>query len=128
MSSRTASSLLRAWNYPRRALPYVPLAVIVLYAFNRSNLQTWPISTSRLRWFSVACHDRRCATRSCSRSCRRRATCVALVAPAALRGGAYRFFGVNAVSFLVVIPIALPGCDHRLARRRRRGRGVRSRL
>jgi len=112
MESRATSSLLRAWTILVVLLLYVPLAVIVLYAFNRSNVQTWPIKHFSTRWFSVAWHDqevRDAFTLSFKVACA--ATTVALVlgTAAAFAVARYRFFGVNSVSFLVVIPIALPG-------------------
>ena len=36
---------------------HIPLAFIVLYAFNSSNIESWPISHFSLQWFAVAWHD-----------------------------------------------------------------------
>ena len=36
---------------------FVPIATIVLFAFDRSNIQSWPIHHYTTRWFSVAWHD-----------------------------------------------------------------------
>jgi putative spermidine/putrescine transport system permease protein len=36
---------------------FVPLLVIVLYAFNKSIAQSWPISKFSTKWFSVAWHN-----------------------------------------------------------------------
>ena len=57
MESRTTGALLRIWSLLVVLFLYVPLAVIVLYAFNRSNVQTWPIKHFSTRWFSVAWND-----------------------------------------------------------------------
>ena len=57
MESRATTSCLRVWTVLVVLFLYVPLAVIVLYAFNRSNVQTWPIKHFSTRWFSVAWHD-----------------------------------------------------------------------
>ena len=57
MESRTTASFLRLWSLLVVLFLYVPLAVIVLYAFNRSNVQTWPIKHFSTRWFSVAWND-----------------------------------------------------------------------
>jgi putative spermidine/putrescine transport system permease protein len=112
LESRTTGIFLRVWSLLVVLFLYVPLAVIVLYAFNRSNVQTWPIEHFSTRWFRVAWNDqevRDAFTLSLKVACA--ATVVALVlgTAAAFAVARYRFFGVNAVSFLVVIPIALPG-------------------
>ena len=90
----------------------MPLAVIVLYAFNRSNVQTWPIKHFSTRWFSVAWNDqevRDAFTLSFKVACAATGVALVLGTAAAFAVARYRFFGVNSVSFLVVIPIALPG-------------------
>jgi putative spermidine/putrescine transport system permease protein len=86
--------------------------LIVLYAFNPSNIQTWPITCFTLHWFSVAWHDPQV------RGAFLLSVRVGLVATvlAMLLGSAvafalhrFRFFGRDAISFLLVLPIALPG-------------------
>ena len=112
MESRTTGSLLRIWTLLVVLFLYVPLAVIVLYAFNRSNVQTWPIKHFSTRWFSVAWNDqevRDAFTLSFKVACAATAVALVLGTAAAFAVARYRFFGVNSVSFLVVIPIALPG-------------------
>ena len=47
---------------------FVPIALIVLYAFNRSNIESWPIPSFTLHWFTVAWHDPQVRARSCCRS------------------------------------------------------------
>ena len=112
MESRTTGSLLRIWSILVVLFLYVPLAVIVLYAFNRSNVQTWPIEHFSTRWFSVAWHDqevRDAFVLSFKVACAATAVALLLGTAAAFAVARYRFFGVNSVSFLLVIPIALPG-------------------
>ena len=112
MESRTTGSLLRIWSLLVVLFLYVPLAVIVLYAFNRSNVQTWPIKHFSTRWFSVAWNDqevRDAFVLSFKVACAATAVALVLGTAAAFAVARYRFFGVNSVSFLVVIPIALPG-------------------
>jgi ABC-type spermidine/putrescine transport system permease subunit II len=35
---------------------FIPIATIVIFAFDRSNIQSWPIRHYTLHWFSVAWH------------------------------------------------------------------------
>ena len=112
MESRTTGSLLRIWTVLVVLFLYVPLAVIVLYAFNRSNVQSWPIKHFSTRWFSVAWNDqevRDAFVLSLKAACAATSVALVLGTAAAFAVARYRFFGVDSVSFLVVIPIALPG-------------------
>jgi putative spermidine/putrescine transport system permease protein len=91
---------------------YVPLLVIVLYAFNSSVAQAWPIPGLSTRWFGVAWQNRE-VRRALMASVKAGlgATGVALVlgSLAAFAVHRFRFFGRETVSFLLVLPIALPG-------------------
>ena len=112
MESRTTASFLRIWTLLVVVFLYVPLALIVLYAFNRSNVQTWPIKDYSTHWFSVAWNDqevRDAFVLSLKVACAATAVALVLGTAASFAVARYRFFGVNSVSFLVVIPIALPG-------------------
>src|SRR5213082_2213301 len=57
MESRGLRVALRIWVGLVLAFLFVPIALIVLYAFNRSNIESWPISGLTVRWFSAAWHD-----------------------------------------------------------------------
>ena len=51
----TATRLgLRVWIALVLAFLYVPLAIIMVYAFNKSNVQSWPIPGFTTHWFRVA--------------------------------------------------------------------------
>jgi len=94
------------------AFIYVPLLVVAVYAFNASNIQTWPISGISFRWFERAFADgsiREALLNSVLAASG--ATIIALVlgTMAAFAVHRYRFFGRETVSFLVILPIALPG-------------------
>ena len=94
------------------AFIYVPLFVIGLYAFNESITQGWPISGYTLEWFGEAWRDE--GVRDAlflSLKAAVAATAVALVLGtlASLAVARYRFFGRETISFLVILPIALPG-------------------
>jgi putative spermidine/putrescine transport system permease protein len=48
---------LRIWVALVLAFLIIPIALIVLYAFNSSNIESWPIAGFTLHWFSVAWND-----------------------------------------------------------------------
>jgi hypothetical protein len=84
---------------------YVPLAVVVVYAFNASNIQTWPIPGISLRWFERAVADgsiRVAFLNSIIAACGATAIALVLGSMAAFAVQRYRFFGRETVSFLVI--------------------------
>jgi len=94
------------------AFIYIPLIVIAIYAFNESRSQAWPIDGFTLEWFDRAFNNPgvRDALWTSVRAALG-ATSIALVLGtlAALAVSRYRFFGRDTVSFLIILPIALPG-------------------
>jgi putative spermidine/putrescine transport system permease protein len=91
---------------------YVPIAIICLYAFNSSNVQSWPIAGLTTKWFSPAIHNGAMQEALwLSLKAGAIATAVALVlgSMAAFGVHRFRFFGRETVSFLLVLPLALPG-------------------
>jgi putative spermidine/putrescine transport system permease protein len=112
MQQRSTRIALAIWSLLVIAFLWFPLVIIGLYAFNSSNVQGWPITSWTLHWFSVAWHDP--DVRSAfwlSIRVALAATGIALVlgTMAAAAVARYRFFGRDAVSFLFVLPLALPG-------------------
>jgi len=110
--SRRSQILLRGGVAIALAFVYVPLIVIAIYAFNASAILHWPPTGLTLDWFSKAFHD------SGARDALWTSLRVALVATAialllgtlaSLAVGRHRFFGRETISFLVILPIALPG-------------------
>ena len=104
--------LLRIATAATLAFIYLPLFVIALYAFNESITQGWPISGYTTDWFGEAWRDD--GVRDAlwlSVKAALVATTVALVlgTMASLAVARHRFFGREAISFLVILPIALPG-------------------
>src|ERR1700736_3709430 len=94
------------------AIIYIPLLLIALYAFNESRSQTWPIPGFTLQWVQEAIGNpgaRDAVILSVQVGLL--ATGVALILGSLLAFAVhgYRFFGRNTVSFLVILPIALPG-------------------
>jgi putative spermidine/putrescine transport system permease protein len=103
---------LWAWAGLVLAFLYVPIGIICLYAFNDSNVQSWPIQHLTTKWFRPAIHNPDMqAALWLSLKAAAFATSVALVLGTAASFGVhrFRFFGREAISFLLVLPIALPG-------------------
>ena len=94
------------------AFIYLPLAVLAIYAFNSSRSQIWPPAGFSLRWFGDALTNPGVlGALGTSLAAAAGATAIALVlgTAAALAVQRYRFFGRETISFLLVLPIALPG-------------------
>jgi putative spermidine/putrescine transport system permease protein len=103
---------LAVWSALVIAFLWIPLVIIALYAFNGSTLQGWPISNWTLHWFGVAWHDPDVRSAfELSLKVAAITTVIALVlgTMAAAAVARYRFFGREAVSFLLILPLALPG-------------------
>jgi putative spermidine/putrescine transport system permease protein len=104
--------LLRIWVVLVLLFLFIPIAVICLYAFNKSNVQSWPISGLTTRWFSVAWNDpqvRSALFLSLKAGAFATAVAVLLGSAAAFGVHRFRFFGREALSLLIVLPLALPG-------------------
>jgi putative spermidine/putrescine transport system permease protein len=94
------------------AFIYVPLFVIGLYAFNESKSQTWPIEGFTLEWWDKAIHNpgvRDALWTSLKAGLGATAIAIVLGTLAAMAVSRHRFFGRDVISFLVILPIALPG-------------------
>jgi putative spermidine/putrescine transport system permease protein len=94
------------------AFIYIPLAIIALYAFNSRRTLTWPIPGLTFKWFEKALDNpgvRDALWMSLKAGLGATAVALALGTLASLAVSRYRFFGRETVSFLVVLPIALPG-------------------
>jgi putative spermidine/putrescine transport system permease protein len=112
METRGTRIGLMVWTVLVVLFLWIPLVLIGVYAFNASNVQSWPIPGWTTHWFSDAWHD------PDVRSSLWLSVKVGLVATGfALVFGSmtafaihrFRFFGREAVSFLLLLPIALPG-------------------
>jgi putative spermidine/putrescine transport system permease protein len=112
METRAARISLRTWATLVVLFLWAPLVLICVYAFNASNIQSWPIAGFSTKWFSAAWHDQEARDALVlSLKAGALATVVALVlgTAAAAAVARFRFFGRDAVTFLLVLPIALPG-------------------
>jgi putative spermidine/putrescine transport system permease protein len=112
MESVLVRRLLRLASGLTLAFIYVPIGIIVLYAFNANTSMRWPIAGLTLDWFGRAFVDvgvREALLLSLQVAIG--ATLVALVLGTLAAFGVqrFRFFGRETVSFLVILPIALPG-------------------
>ena len=94
------------------AFVYVPLVVIGIYAFNSSRSQSWPIDGLTLDWFDKAFHNpgvREALWTSVKAGLGATAIALVLGTLAALAVSRRRFFGRDTISFLIILPLALPG-------------------
>lgn len=110
--SKQATLLLRGAVGVGLAFIYVPLIVIGIYAFNSSKVLEWPPPGFTLSWFSKAIENEAAQEALLtSLKAAAAATAIALVLGtlASLAVARHRFFGRETISFLVVLPIALPG-------------------
>jgi putative spermidine/putrescine transport system permease protein len=91
---------------------FIPIFIIVLYAFSDSNVQAWPIQALSLRWFGLTWGDdevRQALLLSVQVAALATVIAVVLGTLAAMAVARLKFFGKEVVSFVVVLPIALPG-------------------
>ncbi len=112
VESRVTRVLLRLGAAATLVFIYFPLVVIAIYAFNENISQTWPIEEYTTKWFGEAWRDE--GVRDAlwlSVQAALGATAIALVLGtlASIAVSRYRFFGKETISFLVILPIALPG-------------------
>jgi putative spermidine/putrescine transport system permease protein len=111
-TSRIGRIAFAVWTVLILLFLFVPIALIVVYAFNASNVQSWPLPGLSTKWFSSTFHN--AEMRSAFWLSIRAgliATAIALLLGtlAAFAVHRFRFFGREAISFLLVLPIALPG-------------------
>lgn len=110
--SRRAQALLRIAVGLGLAFIYIPLIVIGIYAFNSSKILKWPPPSLTTEWFSKAFESesvREALLTSVEAGLVAMTIAVILGTLASLAVGRFRFFGRETVSFLVILPIALPG-------------------
>jgi putative spermidine/putrescine transport system permease protein len=91
---------------------WLPLVLIGVYAFNESNIQSWPIPGWTTHWFSVAWHNpdvRSSLWLSVKVGLVATGIALCLGSMAAFAIHRFRFFGRESISFLLLLPIALPG-------------------
>jgi len=112
METRATRIGLGIWTAVVVVFLYLPITIIVLYAFNASNVQGWPITDWTTRWFGPAIHNgemQDALVLSLKAGALATVIALALGTAAAFAIHRSRFFGSEAISFVFVLPIALPG-------------------
>jgi putative spermidine/putrescine transport system permease protein len=109
--SRRSKILLQAAVVVGLAFIYIPLFVLAIYAFNSSKILEWPPPSLTLEWFPKAFESTAPDAFWTSIKAALVATAIALLLGtlASLAVSRHRFFGRETISFLVILPIALPG-------------------
>lgn len=91
---------------------YLPLIVLGIYAFNSSRLQAWPPAGFTTHWFVEAASNpavMRALVNSLLAGFTATILALILGTLAAIAVHRFSFFGRQTISFLLVLPIALPG-------------------
>jgi putative spermidine/putrescine transport system permease protein len=107
-----AKWLLRGGTALTLVFVYLPLVIIVLYAFNTSRIQTWPLDGFTLDWFGRALDNqgaRDALWMSVKAALGATALALLLGTLASLAVSRSHFFGRETISFFIILPIALPG-------------------
>ena len=103
---------LRLWVAFVLFFLFFPLLLILLYAFNASNIESWPIRTLSTRWFEPTWNNPDIRTALVlSVQVGLAATAIALLLGSLAAFAIHRmtFFGRDVINLLFVIPLALPG-------------------
>ncbi len=112
MERRGARWLIGAGSIVALLFLYVPLVIVVIYAFNDAVGQSWPIEHYTTKWFATTWHShlvRQALANSLAIASFATALALLLGSAAAFAVHRFAFFGRNAVSLLLVLPISLPG-------------------
>jgi putative spermidine/putrescine transport system permease protein len=112
MTGRGTNITLRVWTTLILLFLFIPIVLIIVYAFNPSNIQSWPLKGLSTKWFSSTFNNpdmRSALWLSVKAGLISTAIALVLGTLAAFAVHRLRFFGREAVSFVLVLPIALPG-------------------
>jgi putative spermidine/putrescine transport system permease protein len=110
--SPATRNLLRGGVFITLAFIYIPLIVIAIYAFNGGNSLQWPPPSLTTEWFGQAIDNsgaRDALVTSLKVGAVATGIALLLGSLASFAVARFRFFGRETMSFLVVLPIALPG-------------------
>jgi putative spermidine/putrescine transport system permease protein len=110
--SRTARNLLRLAAGAGLAFLYLPLVIVLVLSFNSSRTFSWPPDGLTLHWWNQAANNggaRHALWTTVKVATGATAIALVLGTLASFAVQRYRFFGREAVSFVVILPIALPG-------------------
>jgi putative spermidine/putrescine transport system permease protein len=112
MENRAARFAMGTWTALVILFLLFPIVLICVYAFNASNVESWPITHFSTIWFKQAWQNteiRDALWLSVRVGLVATGIALALGSAAAFAVHRFRFFGREFVSFLLVLPIALPG-------------------
>jgi putative spermidine/putrescine transport system permease protein len=112
VSSRLGRVALRAATIAVLGFIYVPILVVVAYAFNARGTTSWPPAGFTTHWVEAALANsglREAFLTSIGIALGASLIALVLGSLAAFAVARHRFFGREAISFVVVFPIALPG-------------------
>jgi spermidine/putrescine transport system permease protein len=91
---------------------YLPLAVVILYAFHQGSIIAWPLQLGTLRWFEALAHDRgmiAAALASLKLALLTVVIAVVMGVPGAFVIHRHKFPGKETFRRLVLLPLILPG-------------------
>ena len=94
------------------AFLYLPLLIVIIYAFNSASITSWPPSQPSLHWFSVLANDpdpRDAFVNSIKVAVSASLLAVFLGTAAAFALQRFRFPGSEGLNFAITLPILLPG-------------------
>ena len=112
METRATRIGLKVWTVGVVLFLHLPIVIIILYAFNAQTAQGWPITDWTTKWFGPTVHDgdmQQALWLSLKAACGATAIAVVLGSLAAFGLHRFRLYGADVISFVFVLPIALPG-------------------
>jgi len=110
--SRFIRATLRIFSGGVLVFLYLPLVILAIYAFNPRRSMAWPPAGFTLNWFGEAAANPRIIEAfwtSLQAGLGSTALALVLGTLAAFAVQRYEFFGKETISFIFVLPIALPG-------------------
>ena len=112
MESRLARFFIQMGTWLTLIFLYAPLVILALYAFNKGVTRSWPPDLWTTKWFTAAWNDDLLSgalRNSILAATGATITALVLGSLAAFAVHRFAFFGRDAISFALVLPIALPG-------------------
>ncbi|HET9724181.1 MAG TPA: ABC transporter permease [Actinomycetota bacterium] len=112
MESRMVRFLIKGGTVITLLFLYVPIVILALYAFSKGVARRWPPELWTTRWFTAAWDDpdlRPAIVGSLQAAVGATIIALLLGSCAAFAVHRFRFFGRQTISFVLVLPIALPG-------------------
>ncbi len=103
---------LRIWVVLVLLFLFIPIIIIPLFALNSSKIQAWPVTSFTLDWVNLTINDPEVVSAvGLSVRIALVTTALALILGSVAAFAIYRttFFGRDAISLLLILPLALPG-------------------